>query len=142
MGGATAIHRIVQEIDFMSESHIYQSAKTLQDTASQHRRHIHRNPELAFQELQTAEYVVKELEALGFEVKRGFGKTGLVASMAGVSSGPRFLLRFDMDAVGEGKSEPGNRFPLHHPCMDINKNSLIIAAALLLETCQQLANSA
>ena len=83
----------------MSESHIYQSAKTLQDTASQHRRHIHRNPELAFQELQTVEYAAKELEALGFEVKRGFGKTGLVASMAALSNGPRFLLRFDMDAL-------------------------------------------
>jgi len=83
----------------MSESHIYQSAKTLQDTASQHRRHIHRNPELAFQELQTAEYAAKELGALGFEVKRGFGKTGLVASMAALSNGPRFLLRFDMDAL-------------------------------------------
>lgn len=126
----------------MSVSRMYQFANPLQDAASQHRRHIHRNPELAFQELQTAEYAAKDLEALGFEVKRGFGKTGLVASMAGVSSGPRFLLRFDMDAVGEGKSEPENRFPLHHPCMDINKNSLIIAAALLLETCQQLANSA
>ena len=43
----------------MSESHIYQSAKTLQDTASQHRRHIHRNPELAFQELHTVEYAAK-----------------------------------------------------------------------------------
>jgi len=63
------------------------------------RRHIHRNPELAFQEMQTAEYAAKELEALGFEVKRGFGKTGLVASMAAMNKGPRFLLRFDMDAL-------------------------------------------
>ncbi len=83
----------------MSGTHIYQFAKTIQEIARKHRQHIHRNPEIAFQELQTADYAVRELEALGFEVKRGFGKTGLVAALATATSGPRFLLRFDMDAL-------------------------------------------
>ena len=83
----------------MSESTIFQFAQTLQETASQHRRHIHRNPELAFQELQTSDYAASELEKLGFEVKRGFGKTGLVASLKTENKGPCFLLRFDMDAL-------------------------------------------
>ena len=44
--------------------------------------------------------------------------------------------------VGAGKKELEKRFPLHHPCMDIDESSLIIAAALLVETCEQLAASA
>lgn len=83
----------------MSELRIYQFAQSLQETASQHRRHIHRNPELAFQEVETADYAASELERLGFDVRRGFGKTGLVASLTAQKSGPRFLLRFDMDAL-------------------------------------------
>lgn len=83
----------------MSDSRIYQFAQTLQESASQHRRLIHRNPELAFQEIQTAEYAASVLEELGFEVKRGYGRTGLVASISTAKSGPRFLLRFDMDAL-------------------------------------------
>ena len=51
----------------MNESSVFQFAQTLQETASQHRRYIHRNPELAFQELQTSDYAVSELEKLGFE---------------------------------------------------------------------------
>ena len=83
----------------MSDSHIFQFAQTLQESASHHRRHIHRNPELAFEEVRTAEYSAKELESLGFEVKRGVGKTGLVAYLPAVKDRPRFLLRFDMDAL-------------------------------------------
>lgn len=83
----------------MINSHIYLSAQFLQAYASQHRRHIHRNPELAFEEFQTADYVAAELELLGFEVRRGFGKTGIVASLTTPFPRPRFLLRFDMDAL-------------------------------------------
>ena len=83
----------------MSDSHIFQFAQTLQESATRHRRHIHRNPELAFQEVQTADYAASELERFGFDVKRGFGKTGLVASLIAQNEGPRFLLRFDMDAL-------------------------------------------
>ena len=83
----------------MSDTQIFQFAQTLQDFASQHRRHIHGNPELAFQEFETANYAATVLEGLGLEVKRGFGKTGLVATLATATSGPRFLLRLDMDAL-------------------------------------------
>ncbi len=83
----------------MSESHIYQFAQSLQEFATRHRRHFHGNPELAFQEIQTSNYVANELEQLAFDVKRGFGKTGLVAVLKTQSKGPRFLLRFDMDAL-------------------------------------------
>ena len=104
----------------MSDSRIYQFAQTLQRTASQHRRHLHRNPELAFEEFQTSDYAAKVLEELGFEVSRGFGKTGLVASLSTAVKGPRFLLRFDMDALAL-QEQTGNDFAstkagLMHAC--------------------------
>ena len=83
----------------MSESPIFLAAKSHQETARQHRRLLHQNPELAFQEYKTSDYAAKELEKLGFDVRRGIGKTGLVATLAMEHSGPRFLLRFDMDAL-------------------------------------------
>jgi len=83
----------------MSDSYIYQFARTLQESATSHRRHLHRHPELAFEEVQTADYAAQVLEGLGFEVSLGFGKTGLVAHLPTTNLGPRFLLRFDMDAL-------------------------------------------
>lgn len=83
----------------MSESVIYNAAKNFQSSAIQHRRHLHQNPELAFQEFQTSDYIAEELTKLGLEVHRGFGTTGLVATMSSEKAGPRFLLRFDMDAL-------------------------------------------
>ena len=83
----------------MSESVIYNAAKNFQSSAIQHRRHLHQNPELAFQEFRTSDYIAEELTKLGLEVHRGFGTTGLVATISTEKAGPRFLLRFDMDAL-------------------------------------------
>ena len=62
------------------------------------RRHIHAHPELSGQEYQTAALVAGELRKLGWEVKEGVGKTGVVAEM-GNKSGPVVGLRVDMDAL-------------------------------------------
>jgi amidohydrolase len=43
--------------------------------------------------------------------------------------------------VGAGKEDLEKRFPLHHPGFVIDESSLIVAASLLLETCQQLAKT-
>jgi hippurate hydrolase len=40
---------------------------------------IHQNPELGFMEVKTAKIVANELKSLGFEVKTGIAKTGVVA---------------------------------------------------------------
>ncbi|MGE5377605.1 MAG: amidohydrolase, partial [Bacteroidota bacterium] len=41
------------------------------------RRDFHMHPELGFQEFRTSGIVAKELEALGMEVTKGVGKTGV-----------------------------------------------------------------
>jgi amidohydrolase len=58
---------------------------------------IHQNPELGFMETRTAGIVAKELTALGFEVKTGVGKTGVVGIFRN-GSGPIVMYRADMDA--------------------------------------------
>lgn len=63
------------------------------------RRDFHKHPELGFREVRTGGIVAKELEALGIEVTKGVGKTGVVGFLEGSKPGPTILLRFDMDAL-------------------------------------------
>ncbi len=63
------------------------------------RRDFHRHPELGFREVRTGGIVAKELEALGLEVTKGVGITGVVGYLEGSKPGPTILLRFDMDAL-------------------------------------------
>jgi amidohydrolase len=63
------------------------------------RRDFHMHPELGFREIRTGGIVAKELEALGLEVTKGVGKTGVVGLLEGAKPGPTLLLRFDMDAL-------------------------------------------
>jgi len=59
---------------------------------------IHQNPELAFMETRTAAIVAKELKALGYEVKTGIAKTGVVGILRN-GDGPTVMYRADMDAL-------------------------------------------
>lgn len=61
-------------------------------------KHIHANPELPFMEKRTAGIVAKGLSALGYEVKTGIGKTGVVGILRN-GPGPVVMYRADMDAV-------------------------------------------
>ena len=61
-------------------------------------RDLHANPELSFQEVQTAAKLAKEARRLGFEVTENVGKTGVVAVMEN-GSGPVVMLRADMDGL-------------------------------------------
>ncbi|MDO8754714.1 MAG: amidohydrolase [Anaerolineales bacterium] len=79
--------------DFMNE------AKSLFEYTKAMRRDFHIHPELGFKEIRTGGIVAKELEALGLEVTKGVGKTGVVGFLEGAKPGPTILLRFDMDAL-------------------------------------------
>ena len=63
------------------------------------RRAIHRNPELAFEERETARLVIETLEPLGLDLRTGVAKTGIVATLEGAHPGPTVALRGDMDAL-------------------------------------------
>lgn len=59
---------------------------------------LHANPELSFQEFETAKKLAARARALGFEVTEGVGKTGVVAVMKN-GEGPTVMLRADMDGL-------------------------------------------
>ena len=59
---------------------------------------LHANPELSFEEVETAAKLAARARALGFEVTEGVGKTGVVAVMRN-GGGPTVMLRADMDGL-------------------------------------------
>lgn len=88
---------------------------------------IHQNAELGFMETRTSAIVAKELETLGYEVKTGIGKTGVVGILRN-GDGPKVMFRADMDAnaVAEVTGLPyastkrvernGEEVPVMHAC--------------------------
>ena len=65
------------------------------------RKDLHAHPEMGFKELRTSGIVAGALDALGVEVHRGIGKTGVVGVIHGKKSdsGKMIGLRADMDAL-------------------------------------------
>jgi amidohydrolase len=64
------------------------------------RRHLHQNPELGYEESQTAALVTEHLEASGIRFESGVGKTGVVAYLPATETTERTIaLRADMDAL-------------------------------------------
>ncbi len=63
------------------------------------RRAIHANPELAFEEYETAKLVAETLDAEGIPHRTGIGKTGVVAVIEGGKPGRTVAVRGDMDAL-------------------------------------------
>lgn len=78
---------------------LIESVRPLQDKLTAIRRDIHAHPELAFEEHRTAELVARQLEALGIEVHRGIGGTGVVGVVRGGRGLRAIGLRADMDAL-------------------------------------------
>ncbi|RKE39627.1 hippurate hydrolase [Paraburkholderia sp. BL23I1N1] len=63
------------------------------------RHHLHQQPELAYEEFQTSDFVAETLERWGYDVTRGLAGTGMVASLKAGSSSRGVAVRADMDAL-------------------------------------------
>jgi len=66
------------------------------------RHHIHQNPEIAYEENNTSDFIAKKLNEFGIEVHHGFGGTGIVGVIHGQHKGTSnksIGIRADMDAL-------------------------------------------
>ncbi|KAF1858517.1 hypothetical protein Lal_00015034 [Lupinus albus] len=89
---------------------------------------LHRNPELGFDEHQTAARLAERAKALGFDVTTGVGGTGVVAILRN-GPGPTVMLRTELDALpvqektslpfaskATAKNAAGETVPVMHAC--------------------------
>lgn len=63
------------------------------------RHHLHANPELGFQEIETARFVAERLTEWGYAVRAGYGRTGVIGSLTKGTSRKALGIRADMDAL-------------------------------------------
>jgi len=75
-------------------------AEQLKNNLIAWRREIHAHPELGFEETRTAALVAENLQRMGWKVKTGVGKTGVVAELSRQPGSTAIVaLRADMDAL-------------------------------------------
>ncbi len=79
-------------------------ANAIADRIVAWRREFHAHPELGFQEQRTAARVAEVLASLGWQVRRGVGRTGVVADLG--QGSPRIALR-----GGYGRTAPAGDQP-------------------------------
>ena len=102
------------------------------------RHHLHMHPETAFEEKETADYLVAILEELGLEVHRNIGGTGIVANLKCGNSDKAIGLRSDIDAInltetGNPDYKSKNNGKMHACGHDGHMATLLGAAKLLSE---------
>lgn len=123
---------------------VFAKAKALQPKVVAWRRDIHQNPELGNREVRTSKLVADHLRKLGYEVKTGVAKTGVVAVLKGGRPGGVVALRADMDAlpVAEKTGLPyaskataqynGQTVPVMHACGHDAHVAILMGAAEVL----------
>lgn len=101
------------------------------------RRHLHANPELSFQEYNTARFVADKLKSFGITPREGIAETGVSAIIEGKNPGKRVIaLRGDMDAlpITEENDVPYksvNHGVMHACGHDVHTSSLLGTARIL-----------
>ncbi len=107
---------------------------------------FHQHPELSMQEVRTAKFAADYIEALGYEVTREVGVTGVVGVLCN-GEGPTVMLRADMDALPmaentglpyastvKAKDEDGVEVDVAHSCgHDMHVTWLMGVARVLAE---------
>jgi amidohydrolase len=108
----------------------------------QYRRHIHQNPELSFEEYETAKYVSERLKELNIPTEK-MANTGVVGIIKGKNPDKKIVaLRADMDALPiiETNKVPykSNKEGVMHACgHDVHTSSLLGVAKILSEVKDQ-----
>ena len=99
------------------------------------RRDFHSHPELGFTEKRTAEIVARELENMGYKVRRMVGRTGVIADL-GSTGGLTIAIRADMDALPIQESfdrDYASTYPgIMHACGHDSHTAMALGTAAIL----------
>ncbi len=100
------------------------------------RHHLHRHPELAFEEAGSAQYIADLLTSWGYDVTTGVGKTGVVASLTRGAGSKAIGLRADTDALpvleGTGLDYASQTPGKMHACGHDGHSAMLLGAAKYL----------
>lgn len=111
-----------------------EKARALQGQIRAWRWEIHRHPELGFQEIKTSDKAATVLSELGWRVRRGVGKTGVLADLG--QGTPMIAIRADMDAlpIQEANDTPyvSQNPGVMHACGHDAHTAMALGAAALL----------
>ena len=104
------------------------------------RQHLHKFPELSFQEKSTAQWVGDRLEGWGYRVTRNVGGHGLVATLEN-GEGRGIALRADMDALPiheeTGRPYASAHAGTMHACGHDGHTAMLMGAAQQLAKTRQ-----
>lgn len=100
------------------------------------RRHLHRHPELSYEERHTSVFVAERLAEWGAAVRTNVGGYGVEGTIHGSLPGPVVALRADMDALpiqDEKSCEYASTVPgVMHACGHDGHTAALLAVAKLL----------
>ncbi|MBN1592323.1 MAG: amidohydrolase [Candidatus Coatesbacteria bacterium] len=118
---------------------IKKKAEELESTLISVRRAIHQNPELAFEEHETAALLASRLEEAGIKAERGIGGTGVVGRIQPEKDGVKCVaIRGDMDALpiqeATGLEFASQNKGKMHACGHDANCAMALGAALILNS--------
>lgn len=97
------------------------------------RRHLHAQPEIAFKEHKTSDFVAAKLEEFGLQVHRGLAGTGVVGTLRRGEGGGSVGLRADMDALPIAEANNFAHASQHvghmHACGHDGHTTMLLGAA-------------
>ncbi|GMG77985.1 M20 family metallopeptidase [Bacillus safensis] len=102
------------------------------------RRHLHMNPELSFQEEETAAFIASYYDTLQIPTRTKVGGHGVLAFIEGDSPGPTIALRADFDAlpIHDEKDVPykSTKPGVMHACGHDGHTATLLVLAKVLHT--------
>lgn len=100
------------------------------------RHFLHQHPEIGLSEFKTSDFVAEQLGAMGYEVTRGLGKTGVVASLRSGTGSRSIGIRADFDALPiheeTGLAYQSKTPGVMHACGHDGHTAMLLGAAKII----------
>ncbi|WP_370090064.1 M20 family metallopeptidase [Ekhidna sp.] len=125
---------LIQQIKSLSESYFEEILEI--------RRHIHANPELSFQEHNTAQFIESKLHEFGITNTQRIAETGVTFCLEGKEKGKTIALRADIDALpiteaNDVTYKSQNEGVMHACGHDVHTSNLLGVAKILSQLTDQ-----